>query len=166
MIFGAGGDKGAFIKVTERLKLSIPDKKRVRFHWFTTSLNPNLSELVDAVSKVADIGLYINSSFLPMFINNADLAVTSGGNTTFELAYFKKPMIIIPFVENQRFLAEAWEKVGIAVSLKNFQEHINLKWNKISYLISNSEKKYKDHEVVPGNGEVIIVDFIINNYLK
>ncbi len=63
----------------------------------------------------------------------ADVAVSGGGTTTWELAFMGLPMVVIAVAYNQRQVIEELDKVGAAVSLGWYK---NLSQHKIACVIS------------------------------
>ncbi|WP_020470182.1 UDP-2,4-diacetamido-2,4,6-trideoxy-beta-L-altropyranose hydrolase [Zavarzinella formosa] len=54
---------------------------------------------------------------MPDIMRQADLAVTAGGTTTWELAAYGVPMIVVTVADNQENLAKAIHEAGLAVNL-------------------------------------------------
>ena len=57
---------------------------------------------------------------MPELMNRADLAITAGGSTCYELALVGVPMMIIILAENQQ---------GIATALEEYKAAVNLGWH-------------------------------------
>ena len=101
-------------------------------------------------------------------INIADIyarnqiAIVAGGVTTYELAYLKIPMILIPFAHNQLQNAILWDKFHFGISFLKIQIFIkDLKKNGLEHIISELNKKYVKRNVsIDGNGAERIVQHI------
>ena len=82
--------------------------------------NPNLEVLQ---SEVMSYDLPVSLIFspppekMPEFMAWADMAVTAGGSTCWELAFMGVPSLIITVAENQEGIGEGLEKVGAARNL-------------------------------------------------
>lgn len=96
---------------------------------------------------------------------DSDLAISAGGTTCYELAYFGIPNIIITVAENQKKIAEELDKQNVSIYVG---EKETLKENifkeKIHELINNYSLRKKisnnGEELVDGKGKVRIVDFM------
>jgi UDP-2,4-diacetamido-2,4,6-trideoxy-beta-L-altropyranose hydrolase len=65
----------------------------------------------------AGISLYQDPRDLPHLMASADLAITAGGSTCWELALLGVPMLVIPVAENQVGVAASLERAGAAENL-------------------------------------------------
>lgn len=80
--------------------------------------NPHWEELQASVKKdAAKIRLIRNASNMPELMANADLAISAGGTTAWELAYMGVPMMTIVLADNQRSNSEQLAATGVAINL-------------------------------------------------
>jgi len=74
----------------------------------------------------------------------ADLAVSAGGGTCWELAFLGLPNIILVLAENQRKIAEGLDRAGVSVNLGSFGDCTGEKLgNALEELIGSKEKRKK-----------------------
>lgn len=73
----------------------------------------------------------------------ADLAVSAGGVTTYELACLGVPSLLVVLAENQRIVAQEWAKRGVALNLGSFQSVSQKKLTGIITRLLNSKKNLK-----------------------
>ncbi len=80
--------------------------------------NPHLQSLrsqLQALPIPAD--LLVNSSDVPEHMAWADAAITAGGSTCWELAYFGVPMAVITLADNQQYLIQSMKENGLVCAL-------------------------------------------------
>uniref|UniRef100_UPI0024A8778E glycosyltransferase n=1 Tax=Flavobacterium croceum TaxID=370975 RepID=UPI0024A8778E len=90
------------------------------------------------------------------------IAIVAGGVTTYELAYLKTPMILIPFAHNQMQNAILWDKFHFGICYLKPDSFIkNLKKNGLQHIINELNKKFCKRNVsIDGNGAKRIVKII------
>lgn len=82
------------------------------------AFNPHKRQLEGAIRKVKNsIRLGENVSNMPDLMAWADLAITAGGSTCWELAFMGLPTLILLLADNQRPLGEGLHKLKAAVNL-------------------------------------------------
>jgi len=99
---------------------------------------------------------------------NADIAITSGGNTTYELACIGTPAIYMCIVPHQLKTAEAWHKIGAGINLgyaskistKKIRETVT---NTLSDEILLKKMSEKGKEKVDGKGLERITKIILKD---
>lgn len=80
--------------------------------------NPHYEQLQAAVdASQFPISLERNVTNMPELMAWADVAITAGGSTTWELAFMGLPSLVLVLADNQRAIAEKLGKVGVAVNL-------------------------------------------------
>ncbi|TVQ78520.1 MAG: hypothetical protein EA369_06735 [Bradymonadales bacterium] len=111
---GAGDRWGQALRVIEAVK-----KSPVKFetHFVVTSDWPHSEEAKKMIGNHPRIHFYEDPSFFPQLLARADLALTSAGNTTYELAYLGIPMMTLALTPDQMSLGESWQRQG-------FSEHL------------------------------------------
>jgi len=107
--------------------------------------NPHYEMLKTAVQSLRlSVRLESNATNMPELMAWADIAISSGGITSWELAFMGLPTLVLVISDNQRLVAEYLEKVGAFINLgwKN-----NISSNqiacKIAHLLSESELRAK-----------------------
>lgn len=78
--------------------------------------HPNRTELQRA-AQTAGFVCVTNAGNMHQLMAEADLAIASGGTTTYELACMGVPMLLTVLAENQREVASEWERAGAAMNL-------------------------------------------------
>jgi UDP-2,4-diacetamido-2,4,6-trideoxy-beta-L-altropyranose hydrolase len=83
--------------------------------------NPRHDEIAEAAARAtASIRVRENPENMAELMAWADVAVSAGGTTSWELAFMGVPSCVLILAENQRRIAETLQKDGIAVSLGEF----------------------------------------------
>jgi spore coat polysaccharide biosynthesis predicted glycosyltransferase SpsG len=130
--------------------------------------NPHLEVLK---SELKDYDLPVSLIFspppekMPEFMAWADMAVTAGGSTCWELAFMGVPSLIITVAENQEGIGEGLEKVGAARNLGwFFKIDVNGLKDEMSTLICDyrvrNEMCLYGKELIDGNGVHRIINRI------
>ncbi len=101
---------------------------------------------------------------------SADLAISAGGQTLYELARVGVPSVAISVAENQRFHLSGWKKVGFvkyAGSWKNKNTYKNIK--KIYYELLNRKERLAKYRIakniIDGKGAVRVSEYILNKMI-
>jgi UDP-2,4-diacetamido-2,4,6-trideoxy-beta-L-altropyranose hydrolase len=80
--------------------------------------NPHGTTVRQAVAAVqGDMAVLTDVADMPSLLHWADLAITAGGSTCWELAFMGVPMVLIVVADNQRGIADALAGNGAAVNL-------------------------------------------------
>lgn len=80
--------------------------------------NPHYDQLAElAQSLPGRFDLVRNATDMPQRIARADLAVTAGGSTCWEMAYLGLPNVVVVLADNQRACAAALDAQGCSVNL-------------------------------------------------
>lgn len=113
LTFGGGDDRQATVFFLEALRPLDPSIQRVVL---ASSANPHLSNIRNWMntSKDSNVTLMVDEHHVAQQMAAADLAIISGGTTTFEAAAMGLPSMIIQLADNQIENADACEKVGSA----------------------------------------------------
>jgi spore coat polysaccharide biosynthesis predicted glycosyltransferase SpsG len=106
---GAGDRWGHGLKVLEAVK-----KSPVKFetHFVVTADWPHTEDAKKLIGNHPRVHFYEDPSFFPQLMARADLALTSAGNSTYELAYLGIPMMTLALTPDQQALGEAWARKG------------------------------------------------------
>jgi UDP-2,4-diacetamido-2,4,6-trideoxy-beta-L-altropyranose hydrolase len=103
------------LKVIQALKkVDVPELKAIIV---VGAANSNLTSLELAVADHSNFQLVINPSNMPGLMAWADIAVSAGGSTCWEMALLGLPNVIIHYAENQRPISEKLHEKGAALSL-------------------------------------------------
>jgi len=81
-------------------------------------VNPNLDTLLWAVQNSnSNLQLLTTVTNMPELLAWADVAVSAGGSTCWELAFMGVPCIVLVLAENQTKVAEGLDQAGIVINL-------------------------------------------------
>jgi UDP-2,4-diacetamido-2,4,6-trideoxy-beta-L-altropyranose hydrolase len=82
------------------------------------SANPHLQQ-IQSESRLADLPVRVvsNAQNMAELMSWADLAVSAGGTTCWELAFMGLPALVIILADNQKAVAQGLDKAGAAVNL-------------------------------------------------
>ena len=97
--------------------------------------NPHFQELQSAIgnSRLA-IRLVRNVTNIPELMASADVAVSAGGSTCWELSFMGLPAILIVTAENQKGIAAGLGEYGTAINLGWYS---NISTDRITYLLKD-----------------------------
>jgi UDP-2,4-diacetamido-2,4,6-trideoxy-beta-L-altropyranose hydrolase len=79
--------------------------------------NPHYQTLEARIAGLRNITLVQDTRHISELMASSDLAITGGGVTCFELAFMGVPALVVILSENQRPVAESFERAGSAVNL-------------------------------------------------
>jgi len=125
--------------------------------------NSNFQELESAVHDLkVPVRLVQNVDNMPELMAWADVAVTAGGSTCWELAFMGLPSVVLILAENQHSIAEILDADGFAV---NLGRHTLLESGDIAYqlrsVIMSSEKRGSmsncGRQLVDGGGTMRVI---------
>ena len=100
---------------------------------------------------------------MPSLMQWADIAVSAGGTTTYELAYMGVPAVLLVRADNQKAVAEGMVKAGCAVNLGNVEDvKIEEIMREVDALLSDVERRKQmsdaGRKIVDGNGVFRLLD--------
>lgn len=82
------------------------------------SANPNIESLRELRQTLkANIELQHDIIDIPALMSWADMAITAGGSTCYELCFFGVPMLALAIAENQRGICAGLDRAGVAINL-------------------------------------------------
>lgn len=115
--------------------------------------NPHYQTLATAVAPNPRIQLRQNATNMPELMAWADIAVSAGGSTCWELAFMRLPSILIVLAENQKPVAEGFSEKGMSINLGWYKsmEMIAIRDTIVSLFKSNKPNG-KSHFLVDGFG--------------
>jgi UDP-2,4-diacetamido-2,4,6-trideoxy-beta-L-altropyranose hydrolase len=130
---------------------------------------PHHARLQSAVDELdLKIDLKTNATNMPELIAWADLAISAGGSTCWELAYMGLPSLVIVAADNQRPVAVGLAAAGVA---ENLGWHDDLSTHAISEalvrLLESSKKRLSmsqnGRKLVDGEGVARVGKFLLEN---
>jgi spore coat polysaccharide biosynthesis predicted glycosyltransferase SpsG len=128
--------------------------------------NPNKETLEQEVASKPNFKLLENVTNMPELMAWADLAVSAGGSTCWEMAYMGLPNIVIVLADNQRLIAEKLHEFGAVLNLgwntklsvENIMQAVDL------FLFSKEKRErcsIKAKELVDGKGGQLVCQEMI-----
>jgi UDP-2,4-diacetamido-2,4,6-trideoxy-beta-L-altropyranose hydrolase len=96
-------------------KVAVPDLEAIVV---VGASNPH-ADALEAAVKETRIPLHLmhDTKNMPELMAQADIAISGGGATVWELLFFGMPTLILILADNQRFIAEQIEKHGVGENL-------------------------------------------------
>ena len=80
--------------------------------------NPHREQLAQAAERTAGrVRLQSNVTDMPALMAWADVAISAGGSTCWELAFMGLPSLLVILADNQRLVVEEMARAGAAISL-------------------------------------------------
>jgi UDP-2,4-diacetamido-2,4,6-trideoxy-beta-L-altropyranose hydrolase len=86
------------------------------------SSNPHLAALTELALQIPRVHLQIDAPNMPELMSWADIAVTAGGGTCYELALMHTPMVLITMADNHNATCSTLQRLGAAVHLGRFHD--------------------------------------------
>ena len=116
MTFGGGDDRGATVFCLEATKNIDPEIERIVL---ATTFNPRLEDIISwkETNNTVNVKVLIDEKEIARWMLYADMAITAGGTTAFEIAAMGLPGLIIQIAENQRGNAIAFNDEKAALFL-------------------------------------------------
>jgi spore coat polysaccharide biosynthesis predicted glycosyltransferase SpsG len=95
----------------------------------------------------------------------SDVAISSGGQTLYELACVGVPTVAVAVAENQRKNVKGWEQTGFIENAgfwedNHLMDNLAIKFHRFMDYLRRSQSAKAGRQLVPGNGANRIVDFI------
>jgi RimJ/RimL family protein N-acetyltransferase len=126
--------------------------------------NPHADTLQSEI-HTPNIRLVKNATNMPELMAWADLAVSAGGSTCWELAFMGLPALIVILAENQKPVAQRLDAAGVAI---NMGEHLALAptacANRLTELANAFEQRAAmskhGQALVDGNGTTTVVQIL------
>ncbi len=163
--FGAGDDLGAIEFVLNALAL-----EKYNIHIISGSHNPRNQNILDLIKskKLMNVFLHINPKNIEEIFQKCDLAIISGGTTSFEVAACGIPFLIMTIASNQIRQAQAWNDCGVAEYVGEFQKISRDNFQrKLLELINNLELRQKmskeAQKLVDGKGAQRLLEILTND---
>jgi UDP-2,4-diacetamido-2,4,6-trideoxy-beta-L-altropyranose hydrolase len=138
--------------------------------------NPNIKELEFEIQCARKASVPLTNSIqllysinMPEIMAMADVAISAGGSTCWELCFFGKPFLVLITAENQRGIARGLDKVGSAICLGWHQDvTINQIQTNLESLLNDTqgrrELSIKGRKIVDGQGRNRVLDAVYSNH--
>ena len=116
--------------------------------------NPHLGTLSCALPNFGSMmRLEYNVKDMPELMAWADIAISAGGSTTWELAFMGLPMILLNFAENQERVARGMERAGVALYSGKYAD---ITAQKLSNLIAELAYSGNARSVMSQNAHLLV----------
>jgi len=127
-------------------------------------VNPHYEELRSAVqSSGIPIRLESNVVNMPELMAWADVAISGGGTTSWELAFMGLPSVVLSLADNQHVISKKREVAGVAIYLNRDVEYfIDETTQTIAQLLKDRKARYKmsqrGKELIDGEGVKRVIE--------
>jgi UDP-2,4-diacetamido-2,4,6-trideoxy-beta-L-altropyranose hydrolase len=148
---GGGDPQNVTLNVIESLK-KIQDA-RLQAKIIVGGANPHYSELKNAVQNFPHYMIIKNGTNMPELMAWADIAITAGGSTCWELAYMQLPGITINQANNQIRTAEVLNQYGTVINLGWFEK---LPYERILQTLEQLMRSQHDRKKMAEKGRFLI----------
>ncbi len=156
-----GGDRwGHALKAIEAVRMT---SMKFETHIVVGSQWAHAEKAKRIIGNHPRIHFYEDPSFFPQLLTRADLALTAGGTTTYELAYLGVPMLTMTLVPHQLPIAKGWEELGIADYLGSAEFVTpDLILNKLTYWMDRDQdlenRGLAAQRIVDGRGKFRVLE--------
>lgn len=115
LTFGGGDDRGATVFCLEAIKSISED---VEIVVLLNSANPQKNQIMQWCSITRNnTKAVLDSKEISHYLAAADLGITAGGTTVFEMAALGVPLLMLQIADNQVPVCRAWQERGYGVNL-------------------------------------------------
>ena len=104
------------------------------------SANPHFNLIHETINEKPGITLIKNTDNMPEFMAWADIAISAGGTTCYELFFMRVPSIIIPIAENQKPVANELKTKNITKVVEVNDVKNQIKFNGLIFEFLNNYK--------------------------
>jgi len=134
--------------------------------------NRHFRELQSAIcNPQSAIRVVQNVTDMPELMAWADVAVSAGGSTCWEMAFMGLPNLVVVLADNQRNIAEGLDAVGATVNLGSYE---NLSTAEIAQALTRllvaaemrAEMARRGRELVDGEGVARVIDRLMGKALR
>ena len=120
LTFGGGDDRGAMLFCLEAIQFLGEDVERVVL---LSSMNPRKEDIFTWCREGRDnVRIVMDAEETVPYMTSADLAITAGGMTVFEMAALGIPVLILQIAGNQVPITRAWQQCGYGVDLGHLDQ--------------------------------------------
>lgn len=167
LFFGGADESNLTLKVLK--SIAVLEQPLKRIITIVGQLHGRVSEISDFIraNPAMPIDLHIDTSDMPKLMSAADIAVTSGGLSIWELASFGIPVVIISTSERERIHTPLLEKRGTCLYLGHKDEVTEQSIREsVTELVVNRAKRVAmsqaGYELIDGNGTARVAEHVIN----
>lgn len=168
LTFGGGDDWGATIFCLAAMQSLSEDIERIVL---LSSANPRRSEILQWNQNYANTRIILDAEETASYMAEADIAVTAGGMTVFELASLGIPAIIIQIADNQILISKAWRQYGFGFDMGSLDqlnpEKLQLKIISLMQdAVCRETMSSAGRQMVDGMGAMRVADILLNQSMK
>ena len=132
---------------------------------------PHFDLIQETVKVLQNFTLIKNADNMPELMAWADIAISAGGSTCWELLFMGVPSIVIPIAKNQEPIAKELQSLKIAKGiddndLQNSRKLVKLIFEFLQSYEIRSEFAKRMVQYIDGNGSSRIISAIIYNSIK
>ncbi len=164
---GGADPDNVTLKVIEALKLL--DDLEIEVKVVLGPANPHRNTLEQALASAHFLHYILgNPPNMPGLMAWADVVMSAGGSTCWELAFMGEPTVVLALAENQSSSAEGLEQAGMAINLGRFDQVSNGKIaDAMIKLLNDSKQRNRmsrsGQQLVDGNGASWVVRAILDH---
>jgi UDP-2,4-diacetamido-2,4,6-trideoxy-beta-L-altropyranose hydrolase len=115
LTFGGGDDLGATVFCLEAMQSIKEDMERIVL---VSSVNPRKDDILKwHRENQVHTRIVLDAEETVPYMASADLAITAGGMTVFEMAALGVPVLILQIADNQIPIAKAWQQYGYGINM-------------------------------------------------
>jgi UDP-2,4-diacetamido-2,4,6-trideoxy-beta-L-altropyranose hydrolase len=116
--------------------------------------SPHFQELEAAVHHLPfTTRLIRNASNMPELMTWADIAVSAGGSTCWEIVFLGLPSVLLTLANNQQRIAEGLDKVGVSLNLGWYEEVTE---NQTAEALSHLVNHHQQRRQMSCNGQTLV----------
>ncbi len=164
---GSDPDNITLKAVEALLRIDIP---RLQVKIVVGPANKNRTKLEHKVQERRDFEIITNADNMPDLMDWADLAVTAGGGTCWELAYMGPPFLILMTADNQESSAEALEEEFAGINLGYGGEVSVVIASRLRSFMIDPEKRAamsgRCRNIVAGRGNQMLIRLMSGEKIK
>ena len=128
--------------------------------------NPQAEQLDSLAERFSSCELLMSVNDMPSLMAWADVAITAGGSTCWELAFMGLPSLIVVMADNQRPVAEELDRHGAAVDLGWYADVSESRLvNALAWLLNDTQVRermsHNGRELVDGMGALRVFNEMI-----
>ncbi len=132
-------------------------------------------ERVEEINAASDSRTYLifspNDEGMLKVMTNCDAAITSGGQTLYELARIGTPAAAVAAAENQIDNVKGWEKAGFVENIgfwsdPELMDRLRVGFRRLMSVVRRADAAEQGRMMVPGNGAGKIVDFFEGEFYR
>ncbi|MFC1821074.1 UDP-2,4-diacetamido-2,4,6-trideoxy-beta-L-altropyranose hydrolase [Thermodesulfobacteriota bacterium] len=165
---GGGDPDNVTLKVMQALQQI--DIGRLEVEIVVGANNPHFLELQSAIhNPQSAIHLKKDVINMPELMSRADVAVSAGGSTCWEMAFMGLPAAVLVLAENQKDIAAGLGEAGVVINLDQYTEvSVEKAANTLARMIEDRELRkgmsLKGRELVDGMGAVRVAEILSTEF--